>query len=170
MEVKTRHYINSKKIRELNKKIIEVYPFLEGEVSLRNKKVEFIETDEGVILYAVNNELHWLEKNDFLLPSINLLNKGLSFMKAVVDMGAVPYISKGADVMAPGIVVFPENLDKLTTVKIVDEKHGKTIAIGQTLVTSAEFMKMKKGKAIKILHYVGDNIWKIALTLNLIVK
>lgn len=67
--------------------------------------------------------------------------------------------------MAPGIRrvdgVFGENA--LTVV--VDEKHGKFLAVGRSIFNSEKLSATKKGKTITNLHYVGDPIWEIIKTL-----
>ncbi|MEM1952835.1 MAG: PUA domain-containing protein [Candidatus Caldarchaeum sp.] len=78
-----------------------------------------------------------------------------------VDMGAVPHIAAGADVMRPGIVrmdVF-ENGD---TVVVRDVVHSKAIAVGKALLSSSEAASMVKGKVVKTVHYIDDAAWKAA--------
>ena len=77
----------------------------------------------------------------------------------VVDMGAVKFVTNGADVMAPGIVDADENIDEDDQVWICDEKHNKPLAIGIALMSGEQMLKEKQGKAIKTIHYVGDQIW-----------
>ncbi|MCD6549274.1 DUF1947 domain-containing protein [Candidatus Micrarchaeota archaeon] len=84
---------------------------------------------------------------------------GLSYV--IVDMGAVPYVTDGADVMRPGIVshgIF----DKGAFVLICDERHNKPLAIGYSLMSSDEIDRIDKGRVIEVLHYVGDDIWEIS--------
>lgn len=77
-----------------------------------------------------------------------------------VDMGAVPYVTNGADVMAPGIVEVDPDIKEGDMVWIRDATHKRPLAVGKAMV-SAEVMAAKTpGKAIKNLHYVGDKIWK----------
>jgi len=77
-----------------------------------------------------------------------------------VDMGAVPYVTNGADVMGPGIVEVDPDIKEGDMVWIRDMTHKRPLAIGKALV-SAEVMAAKApGKAIKNLHFVGDKIWK----------
>ena len=75
-------------------------------------------------------------------------------------MGAVPFISKGADVMRPGIKEIDSNIEKHGPVIIIDEKHGKPIAVGIAMYSFDEISSMKEGKVIKTLHYIGDKIWQ----------
>jgi len=43
---------------------------------------------------------------------------------------------------------------------IVDEKHGKYLAVGKALVDSGTMAATKKGKVIENLHFVGDEVWE----------
>jgi Predicted RNA-binding protein (contains PUA domain) len=74
----------------------------------------------------------------------------IALKKVVVDMGAVKFVANGADVMRPGIVSFDENLAKDEIVLIVDERFGKSLAIGLALLSASELKATDKGKAIKI--------------------
>ena len=77
-------------------------------------------------------------------------------------MGAIPYVCKGANIMVPGIVEVNGDFKKGDVLLVVDEKHSKAIAIGESLLSSDELFKVKKGVAAKNLHFVSDKIWNIA--------
>jgi PUA domain protein len=79
--------------------------------------------------------------------------------KVVVDMGAVPYVCKGANVMAPGIRQSIGEFKKGDFVVITDEKYGKSLAIGESLYDSEESRSIRKGVVIKNIHFVGDKTW-----------
>ena len=76
-------------------------------------------------------------------------------------MGAIPYVCNGADVMAPGIKEIQGEFAENSILVIKDITHGKALAIGQAIRSSADIRGMEKGKAIKTLHHVGDKIWSI---------
>jgi PUA domain protein len=44
-------------------------------------------------------------------------------------------------------------------VLVVDERHAKGLAVGIMIMDRAEILQRKKGKAIKNVHHVGDEIW-----------
>jgi len=79
--------------------------------------------------------------------------------RITVDMGAVPYVCKGANIMAPGIRRFEGTFKKGDFVVIVDEKHGKPLALGESLYDVEEAKTIKQGIMVKNLHYVGDKTW-----------
>jgi PUA-domain protein len=78
-----------------------------------------------------------------------------------VDMGAVPFVIKGADVMCPGIVVADPEIQVGGLVWVRDTKNKKPLAIGRALIKGSEMVRTNKGKAVKTIHYVGDEIWQV---------
>jgi PUA-domain protein len=80
--------------------------------------------------------------------------------RVTVDMGAVPHVVGGADIMAPGVRGVQGNFGDRQLVIVVDEKHGKSLAVGISLYDSDKLSATKKGKVITNLHYVGDPVWE----------
>jgi PUA-domain protein len=81
--------------------------------------------------------------------------------RVVVDMGAVGFIVKGADIMAPGIVDADINIKEGDFVWVCDEKHHKPLAVGIALMNGETMKASKTGKAIRNVHYVGDVLWNL---------
>ena len=79
-----------------------------------------------------------------------------------VDMGAVRFIRNGADVMSPGIVDADASIEPDDLVVVVDERHKKPLGIGTALIAGAEMIRARKGKAVQIVHHVGDKIWYVS--------
>ena len=120
---------------------------IEGDIKLY-KIGGFLFADREGILFPVLDE----QRNKMvldILPSI------------IVDMGAVPHIANGADVMRPGVreVKGSFNVGELLVVR--DERHLKPLAIVRALVDYETFSGMDKGKVAENLHHVDDKIWKI---------
>jgi len=80
--------------------------------------------------------------------------------RVTVDMGAVPHVVGGADIMAPGIRKVEGTFREKELVVIVDEKHGKFLSVGRSLLGSETLAATKKGKVIVNIHYVGDVVWE----------
>jgi len=102
---------------------------------------------------------------DMIIPSLKIImERNIKDFKnyVVIDMGAVPYIANGADVMAPGIVDIGE-FEKNKFVFVGDEKNGKILSIGISLSSSKEISEKKEGKVIKTIHYVGDKFWNFEI-------
>lgn len=82
---------------------------------------------------------------------------------ATVDMGAIPFLRNGADVMSPGITEADPAIAEGDLVWVRDEKHGMPLALGRALLGGAEMAAATKGKAIATLHYVGDDLWSLGV-------
>ena len=96
-----------------------------------------------------------------LLSEIEVLEK---FPKVTVDMGAVKFMCKGANLMRPGIVRFTE-FQKDGLVCIAEESHNKFLAVGKARVDSSELDEMEKGEVVKNIHYVSDVFWETGKTI-----
>jgi PUA domain protein len=114
--------------------------------------------EDGSTVYIFFKEAILARKKDILFPT--LINSAIDDLpSALVDMGAIPYVCNGADVMAPGIMDIEGGFEKDGLLVIRDVKHRKALGIGAALYSSEEMKGLKKGKAILNLHYVGDKIW-----------
>jgi PUA domain protein len=80
----------------------------------------------------------------------------------IVDMGAVGFVTDGADVMAPGIVDADPKIEPGNLIWIADETHRKPLGVGEALLTGEEMIRQNKGKAIKNIHYIGDRLWQLS--------
>lgn len=78
-----------------------------------------------------------------------------------VDMGAVRFVINGADIMAPGITEADPELVPGDLVWIRDEKNGQPLGIGEAVMTGPEMAAGSKGKAVKSVHHVGDELWDL---------
>lgn len=98
------------------------------------------------------------------IPTLHaMINEDIQEKYATVDMGAINFVIKGADIMSPGIVDADEKIEPGDTIVIIEETHHKPLAIGISLITGKEMVDNDKGKAIENLHYVGDSIWELNL-------
>jgi PUA domain protein len=120
--------------------------------------LEVVQTG-SVELYLVNGEPVLARTDRDLFPTLDFKGFFALAPKAVVDMGAVPYVCKGANVMAPGIKRFEGDFKKGDIVLVVDEKHGKALAIGEVLYDSEEAKNVKQGIVIRNIHFVSDQVW-----------
>jgi len=163
LEIKKRHDLSKSEVRKLfNNK------FDFGEESLEYKKgrYEVCETDKGVSVILFNGEPQFLQKGEMLIPSLKLfLKRDVRDLKnrVIVDMGAIKYVTNGADIMRPGIVELDEDIPPESFVVIGDERHGKPLAIGISMYSGKDILEMDSGKVILNIHYVGDNIWNLEI-------
>jgi PUA domain protein len=100
---------------------------------------------EGAAFLTVRGILRWR-------PQIHFLS---------VDEGAIRFICNGADVMGPGITDADGGIAPGDMVWVRDFKHLKPLAIGKALVSGAVMASRAPGKAVKNIHYVGDELWSL---------
>jgi malignant T-cell-amplified sequence len=138
---------------------------LDFEALFGNKAhVEVVESEAGHIYLIGGKPLMF--KTDTILPLLSFTEFVNAAPKITVDMGAVPFVCKGANVMAPGIRKVEGEFAKGDLVIIVDEKHGKALALGESMLDAATLRETKKGSVIKTLHYVSDKYWAEAKLLS----
>ncbi len=152
MSVKRRYWLRKDQIRQL---AAELEKF--GLQGLPKKRVEVLELESGEII-SVDGRGLFVRLREGIFPTLPWVNAKLK--QVVVDMGAVPYVVNGADVMAPGVVSADPQIRSGEPVVVVDERHGKALAVGIALVSGAE-MKAPKGKVVKNVHHVGDEVWRL---------
>jgi len=157
-EAKPRHFLREKEatqiLDEFSKRLN-----LDIKLVLGNKtQIEVAETQTARIFFADNRPLlAILDKT--LLPTL-LFEEALRLLpKITVNMGAVPYICNGANVMAPGVVRIEKEYKVNNYAVVVDERHNKPLALVVTLTDSESALKMQRGKIAKNIHYVGDSLW-----------
>ncbi|HUT81883.1 MAG TPA: PUA domain-containing protein [Candidatus Bathyarchaeia archaeon] len=161
MEIIRRHAIRKSDLKQIKEKLAESIG--DEANTLFSRTAELILTDIGE-LYAENRIVLAFKIDDKILPSLRALNEGLAHLPTItIDMGAIPHVTNGADIMAPGITKVTPGLKVGDYVVIIDQNYGKSLAIGQLLVSSDEILKNKKGKVIKNYHYVNDPIWSVTL-------
>ncbi len=121
-------------------------------------RVESTEIQDGKIFF-INSMPLLVSYKDTLFPTL-LFSEALNRLpKITVNMGAVPYICNGADVMAPGVVQIEGQFQTDEFLLVVDERHHKPLAVGKALYNSEDMKNLKQGKIVENIHYVGDKHW-----------
>jgi PUA-domain protein len=121
-------------------------------------RVELNET-ETTEIFVFNGRPLLARSNGALFPTLSFEELFSFIPKIVVDMGAIPYVCKGADVMAPGVVAIEGEFRENDLLLVVDERHGKPLAVGVALFSSEAMKTVSHGKIVKNLHYIGDKLW-----------
>ena len=83
----------------------------------------------------------------------------------MLDMGAVKFMCKGANVMRPGIKNFTE-FENGDIVCVIEESQHKFLAIGKSIVSSSKMESMEKGEVLKNLHFISDKFWEAGKTIT----
>jgi len=131
---------------------------IESLLDIKKPRMEVAETSTAKVYY-VNGEPVIAEMKQNLIPTL-LFDKALSRLpKITVNMGAVPHICNGADVLAPGIVKIDGMFAANDYTLVIDERHQKPLAVALALVDSQVASSLSRGKVAKNLHYVGDALW-----------
>jgi len=159
LNVKKRYYLKKKRIKEIKQELGEY-----GSLINNKSSVEVLETNEYNYI-LVNSEPYIIMIDDKPYPTLKaiLANEDLENKTVVVDMGAVRFVTNGADIMSPGIVEADDDIVPGDVVVIVDVNNHKPLAIGESLISGPEMVESSKGKAIKSLHFVGDDIWNLEI-------
>jgi PUA domain protein len=128
---------------------------------IKNLKVHQITNDAQII---IGQGIKILKINDDYLPFLSETETLEKFPNVTVDMGAIKFMCKGANLMRPGIKKFTE-FDKDKLVCIIEESQHKFLAVGKSMVASSELEEMQKGEVIKNMHYISDNFWETGKTI-----
>lgn len=128
---------------------------------IKNLKVHQI-LDEAQII--TGNGIKILKINDDYLPFLSEIETLKKFPNVMIDMGAVKFMCKGANVMRPGIKKFTE-FEKDKLVCIIEESQQKFLVVGKAMVSSSELESMEKGEVIKNIHYISDRFWETGKTI-----
>ena len=123
---------------------------------IKNLKVHQISDDAQII---TGKGIKILKIDDDYLPFLSETETLEKFPNIVVDMGAVKFMCKGANLMRPGIKKFTE-FEKNKLVCITEESQHKFLAVGRALVSSTELENMEKGEVLKNIHYISDKFWE----------
>jgi PUA-domain protein len=157
MKIKSRHHLKASGTRKL---VRMLSPFFEDPSALQKSSLEIVETDSGPDLIFVNGKPLFMKLDDqFFFTVRGAIEFPSQKRLVVVDSGAVSYLVNGADVMCPGIVAADPEISPGDLVVVVEEKYKKPLAIGKALMAGTEMEG--SGKAVKSIHHVGDQIWKI---------
>ena len=158
IKVKKRNFLKKKKIKEIKSQLGEYEGLLEGK-----KNVEILEAEpDSFILVDGEPYIIMIDGKPFPTLKAALANQ-IEGKTVTVDMGAIRFVSNGADIMSPGIVASSEGVEPGDIVLIIDETHGKPLAIGVSLISGEEMVANDSGKAVSTKHYVGDDIWNLEI-------
>jgi len=122
--------------------------------------VDIAESSDFNLIFVKNDILGLIYEERPFLTVRGILKYRPERYFVTVDMGAVPFVINGADIMAPGIVDADEKIQEGDMVWIRDVKNLVPLAIGVSMVSGTEMKKGDKGKVIKNIHNVGDKLWK----------
>jgi PUA-domain protein len=165
MPSKRRYSLKTKEARQVLVDASSITKLNLEEIFGSKANVEVVESEVDFI-YVIGGKPLLFKAGDNILPTLQFVEFVKAAPKIIVDMGAVPFVCKGATIMAPGIVRMEGEFIKGDLVAVLDVKYGKTLALGEALIDAEIASKTKKGPIAKTLHYVGDKIWELTKTLE----
>jgi len=156
MQVKSRHHLRSDGISDLEASLADHLGIDLGGESY--ERVEFTDVDREVVL--VDGEALVASFDGDLFVTVRGANDHPPERHVVtVDTGAISFVSDGANVMRPGITEATDDIEPGDLVVIVEEAHGKALAVGRADAEGSE-MVGDSGKVVETLHHVGDDLYE----------
>ena len=159
MQVKSRHHLRADAVDDLETAVAERLG-----VDIAGEAYEKVELDgSGFDLVLVDDEpaVLYVDGDPFL--TVTGANEYPPERGTVtVDAGAISFVSDGADVMRPGIVEADPGIEAGDLVVVVEETHGKALAVGRAR-TDGDDMVGKAGKVVDSVHHVGDDLYEFTV-------
>lgn len=125
-------------------------------------RVEVAETGGPVRFYLVDREPLLFERGGVLFPTLRgAMARPFRARRITVDMGAVKFVVNGADIMRPGIVAVTDDVRADRPALVVEERHGKPLAVCIARLDAEALRAETGGKVCKNIHHVGDEIWEL---------
>lgn len=157
-EKSRRYFLKAKDAKALLEKASEKLKVDLMQIFKVKVNVEIIQTEFAEV-YLINGKPSLVKAEDNIFPTLVFNEFLASSPKVVINMGAVPHVCNGANIMAPGIVRFEGEFREGDFVLVVDEKHGKPIAVGEIIYDMDAAKKATHGIVVRNIHFVGDRIW-----------
>lgn len=165
-----REILKSSAVRGIRANITDLYPSAEpvlDDILPKKATVMQVKCANFLVLYAVQGDgkpLFFQHDNGQLLPHLSVLHMYPSMMPRVqVDKGAIKFVLRGADVMAPGLIsaggALPDGLKEGDAVAIFAEGKEHPMAIGIMKMSSEDIRKQGNGIAIENAHHMLDSLW-----------
>ena len=124
----------------------------------KEKNVRTHQIDEkGIII--TGKRVTAIKIGDNILPFLGDVPILEKFPYVIVDIGAIKFVCKGANVMRPGITKF-SNFEKGEIVCVIEESQHKFLAVGKAEMPSRQLDDTNKGEVIKNMHYISDIFWE----------
>ena len=113
--------------------------------------------EKGVII--TGDGITAVKIGENILPFLDDIEVLEKFPYVKVDMGAIKFVCKGANVMRPGITKF-SGFESGEIVCVIEESQNKFLAVGKAEMSSNEAEGSRNGEVIKNMHYISDDFWE----------
>jgi PUA domain protein len=156
MKIKNRHRLKKKEMNQILDYLQSRYDI---DLFHTSATVESGRIEEYTVVF-VNGEIDFFYFENIPMFTLRGLEKyHPQRYYVIVDMGAIQFVTNGADIMAPGIIDADVDIEVNDLVWISDERYHKPLAIGKAVVDGRTMKEQNSGKAVKNIHYVGDKLW-----------
>ena len=156
-KLRNRRRLRESDAEEISRKLIELLGVCEGFGNI----VDLMDAPSYQVLLVGNKAMGIKFGERIFLTVRGVLRYKPTRKYVTVDMGAVPYICNGADVMSPGVVDVEKSIVAGEFVWVRDARNLRPLAVGEALLSADEMLRRERGKAIKTITYVGDALWKL---------
>ena len=150
--IRKRKRMREKEIKALSKNLQDIFGV---PVFDERDAVDMAESSDFNVIFVGQDILGLVYEEKPFLTIRGLLKYRPAARSVTVDMGAVPFVTNGADVMGPGITDADESIAEGDLVWIKDVKNGAPLAIGKALRSGSELKNKAGGKAIKTIWGMG---------------
>jgi len=152
MEIRSRHHLRDDEADEV-RDALRVAP---GD----DASIEEAEVEEGPDLFLVDGKpLVVRVEGEYFVTVQGALALEPERRLVTVDAGAVEFVTNGADIMRPGVVEADDGIEEGDLVVVVEENHGKPLAVGRAL-TDGDDMLGDEGRVVESVYHVGDELWE----------
>ena len=155
--IRKRKRMRSKEVKALSKELEEV---MGAPVFSEDEPVDMAESSDFGLIFVGGDILGLVREGKPFLTVRGIMRYSPTSRYVTVDMGAVPFVTNGADVMGPGILEADPSVAEGDLVWIRDVRNKMPLAVGVSLRSAEGLCSKEPGKAIKTIHYVGDKLWK----------
>ena len=153
--------LKSSQTRQLKEKIKKQLPLYE----LKETKTQILKVDMDLSLISMKI----IQFRDLMIPNLLELYRDLKVLPRLqVDQGAIKFILKGADIMAPGITEVDPSLNQGQQVAVYAQGKQWPLAVGilnvepHSLYSGTELKPKasRSGIAVLNVHYINDELYK----------
>lgn len=130
-----------------------------GNVLDLKKEYKIHQISSRLKLIKDDSKYLFFEYYDKIYPTVKNFNRDI-FKTVFLDEGAIGPLSRGADVMAPGIIKYKDmsaNFKKDDVVGVEIRENG-IFAVGKALMDFEEMLLKAEGPVIEIFHTKGDSL------------
>ena len=122
------------------------------------KNLRFYHISDNEIIIT-GDSITAIKIDDRFLPHLSEIELLKKFPHIIVDMGAIKFVCKGANIMRPGITKLT-NFNDGEIICVVEESSNKFLSVGIAKMSSDKANLTKTGIVVENLHYISDKFWE----------